>query len=110
MSEIDRKILAAGAPFGWANLLLMRSSIVRLAVAALLIGALPGVAYASPAPLPASSACAATKLVNLHTLHIEATPSKKVYRRGETIVIDVEVTRPAEEDPGGNGVPMERPT
>jgi hypothetical protein len=48
-------------------------------------------------------------LVNLHTLHIEAKPRKKSYRRGDTVIADVTVTRPGEEDPAGEGNPTPRP-
>src|SRR5687768_9566687 len=89
----------------------MRSAIAGLLAGLVLALAAPGMGAAAPAVAdPVAGACAAAKLVNLYTFHIEATPSKKVYRRGETIVIDVYVTRPAEEDPAGNGQPTPRPT
>jgi hypothetical protein len=83
----------------------------RVLAGILLALSAPGAALgASAVPARPEAVCATAKLVNLYTLHIEAKPSKKVYRRGETIVIDVAVTRPAEEDPGGNQQPMPRPT
>lgn len=45
--------------------------------------------------------------VTLRTFHIDAKPRKKSYKIGETVVFDVTVTRPAEEDPFGAGVPMD---
>jgi hypothetical protein len=47
--------------------------------------------------------------VSLRTLHIEAKVPKKTYKIGDIIKIPVEVTRPAEEDPFGQGIPMNRP-
>lgn len=47
--------------------------------------------------------------VSLLTLNIEVADVKPVYKIGETAKIDVTVTRPAKEDPLGNGVPMDRP-
>lgn len=82
----------------------------RVLLGAMLAFSAPGAALAGPSEIPTTDACAAIRLVNLYTLYIEATPEKKVYRRGETIVIDVLVTRPGEEDPGGNEQPTPRPT
>ena len=87
----------------------MRARTLRVWIGVLLALSAQTAAVAAPVEGPAG-ACTATKLVDLYTLHIEATPSKKVYRRGETIVIDVAVTRPAEHDPGGNDQPTPRPT
>ena len=47
--------------------------------------------------------------VSLLTLHLEVSEPKPVYKIGETAVIEVTVTRPAKEDPLGNGIPMDRP-
>lgn len=46
--------------------------------------------------------------VTLRTFHIEAKYSK-VVAIGDVAKIKVNVTRPAKEDPLGNGIPMERP-
>ncbi len=43
------------------------------------------------------------------TFHVAIKPFKKAYRRGDTVKVDVTVTRPAEEDPMGLGVGTERP-
>ena len=81
---------------------------------ALLASLLPGAGTASAAPL----ACAgkATKVmrhgmeqVQLKTLHLEANPAKDSYRIGETAKFKALVTRPAKEDPLGQGIPMDRP-
>jgi hypothetical protein len=64
-----------------------------------------------PAPgIPAETGCGGAKLVYLHTLHIEAKPRAKSYPRGDTVVVDVLVTRPDEEDPAGEGHPVPRVT
>ena len=47
--------------------------------------------------------------VSLLTFNIEVGETKPVYKIGEVAKIDVTVTRPAQEDPLGNGIPMERP-
>lgn len=47
--------------------------------------------------------------VSLLTFNLEVGKTKPIYRIGETVAIDVTVTRPAKEDPLGNGIPMERP-
>lgn len=85
----------------------MRKTAVRS-----VLGALLALGIQSPAPAaiaPGESDGCSTRLVNLHTLHIEAKPRKKTYQRGETIVIDVTVTRPADEDPAGEENPTPRP-
>jgi hypothetical protein len=43
------------------------------------------------------------------TFDLDVAPVKPVYKIGETVKIDVTVTRPAKEDPLGNGIPMDRP-
>ena len=47
--------------------------------------------------------------VALLTFNLELADTKKTYRIGDVVPIDVTVTRPAKEDPLGNGIPMERP-
>ena len=47
--------------------------------------------------------------VSLKTLHLEIEFPKKAYAIGETVSVKVNVTRPAKEDPLGNGIPMDRP-
>lgn len=69
--------------------------------------AAPSVAAPSPAPCGASGA---NEIVQLRTLHVETKISKKVYRVGETAIFKMTVTRPAHEDPLGQGVPVDPPT
>ena len=88
----------------------MRSAFLRVTIGLVLALSAPGAAAASPAPATGSTGACGNALVYLHTLHIEAKPSKKVYERGETIVAHMWVTRPAKHDPGGNGIPTDRPT
>jgi hypothetical protein len=47
--------------------------------------------------------------VSLLTFNLDIGKTKPTYAIGDTVTIDVTVTRPAKEDPLGNGVPMERP-
>ena len=70
-----------------------------LLLAGAVIALTPGTAFA----------CGAVETVSLKTFHLEVKANKKIYKIGETALIKVTVTRPAEEDPLGNGIPMERP-
>lgn len=47
--------------------------------------------------------------VSVLTFNLELGKLKPEYKIGDVVPIDVTVTRPAKEDPLGNGVPMERP-
>lgn len=47
--------------------------------------------------------------VSLLTFNLEIGKTKPIYKIGEVVDIEVTVTRPAKEDPLGNGIPMERP-
>lgn len=47
--------------------------------------------------------------VQLKTLKLEASPAKDSYRIGEVAKFKALVTRPADEDPLGQGIPMDRP-
>ena len=77
------------------------------AVAMLSLLLAPTPAAADVAPM--GTACSSAVLV-LRSLHIEAVPSKKVVRRGEKFTVDVTVTRPAHEDPIGEGIEFDPPT
>jgi len=55
------------------------------------------------------SACASAVLV-LRSLHVEAHPSKMVVRPGQKFTVHVKVTRPAHEDPAGEGIEFTPPT
>lgn len=46
--------------------------------------------------------------ITLRTFHLDVTPPK-VAEIGSTVTVKVVVTRPAKEDPLGQGIPMERP-
>ena len=52
----------------------------------------------------------ALEVVSLRTFHLVVEADKPSYKVGETAVINVTVTRPAHEDPAGQGIPMEPPT
>ena len=73
-----------------------------LAVGAMLLAAAPGASAAAP---PAGC----SEVVPLKTLHIEIGKLRSAYRLGETLKIPVVVTRPAKEDPAGQGVPVDPP-
>ena len=47
--------------------------------------------------------------VNVLAFHIEAKPGRPVYLVGEKAVIHTTVTRPAHEDPAGNGIEIDPP-
>ncbi len=47
--------------------------------------------------------------INVLAFHIEAKPERDAYSVGETAVIKVKVTRPAHEDPAGNGIDLDPP-
>lgn len=47
--------------------------------------------------------------IPLRSLHIEAEADKKAYSLGEVATVKVNVTRPAKEDPAGQGIPIDRP-
>ncbi len=89
----------------------MGSRIGRVLLGAAIVWALPFAALASAGPAaPVSCGGSSAKLVNLYTFHIEAKPAKKTYRQGDVVKVFVNVTRPAEQDPAGEGNPMPRPT
>ena len=65
-------------------------------------------------PARSASACVgksagAMEYLSLKTLHLEIKFLKKSYAIGDTVNVKVNVTRPAKEDPLGNGIPMDRP-
>ena len=47
--------------------------------------------------------------VMLLTFNLDVAKTKPVYKIGDVVTVEVTVTRPAKEDPLGNGIPMERP-
>jgi hypothetical protein len=99
----DRKGAATGTRTRALNYLEM--SLKR--VVALAMGAVTVLSLAVPAS--ATGSCAMDR-INVLTFHVEAEAQRKTYRIGDTAKIDVTVTRPADEDPGGNGIPTPRPT
>ena len=62
---------------------------------------------AAPAA-PASGEPCASELY-FRTLHVEAVPSKRKVTRGERFTVAITVTRPAHEDPLGQGIRFEPP-
>ncbi len=55
-----------------------------------------------------SSRSGGMEQVTLRTFNLDVTPPK-VAEIGTTVTVKVVVTRPAKEDPAGQGIPMERP-
>jgi hypothetical protein len=76
---------------------------IALLAAVALIGTLFTAAPATAVP------CGNIETVALKTFYIEAKAAKKVYKVGQTAVINVNITRPSDQDPAGMGIPMERP-
>lgn len=74
-------------------------------VALVFVLAIPGTASAASA----ATACASSNVIALKTLRIEASTDKEVYRSAEMGEIHVLVTRPAEEDPAGQGIEIQHP-
>ena len=64
------------------------------------------------APARATSACALAGMetISLRTFYLEIKADKKLYSVGDVAKIHVNVTRPADEDPLGEGIPLPRPT
>lgn len=52
---------------------------------------------------------AGMETISLLTFDLEVADVKPVYAIGDVVTVDVAVTRPAKEDPLGNGIPMDRP-
>lgn len=75
-----------------------------LLLAATLIAASMNAITAAPA-----SACTAMEGASLLTFHVEVAKTKVTYRIGEVVKMRLTVTRPAKEDPLGQGTPMDRP-
>ena len=87
---------------------LLRPAIAALA-AVLIAVLLPS------SPVQAAAACSGRSasggmVTRLRTFTVTAKPLKPKYRLGTTAKIEVTVTRPGEEDPFGNGVPLNSPT
>ncbi len=99
----------------------MRVRRMRKVAAALAVTLFAGV-FIVTAPSPASACGRAVtrqqvfrnmktgsvESVTLRTLNLDVTPPK-AGKVGSTVTIEVVVTRPAKEDPFGQGIPMDRP-
>ncbi len=83
----------------------MRMTVLaRLALTLAVLATTVGV----PAAPAGGTPCGSSE-VRLHTLHIEAIPSKKKVHRGESFKVEITATRPAHEDPAGQGIEFEPP-
>ena len=85
---------------GGRTVILKKLAAISLAASFLLIG------RADAEPLGAQPGC---EIVNVLAFHVEAKPDKPVYVVGEKATIHVTVTRPAREDPAGQGVELDPP-
>ena len=93
----------------------MRRRTSLVAVTAILAAMM---AFASAAPAQACStrgirsglrSGSLLETIGLRTYHLEVKPDKKSYEVGETAQVHVTVTRPAKEDPLGEGIPIDSP-
>jgi hypothetical protein len=88
---------------------------IGVVVAVALVGATLSVATASPAAACGSRGvrqqmkAGALEVLSLRTFHLEVKGDKPQYRIGEVAKIHVTVTRPAHEDPLGQGIPIDPP-
>ncbi len=74
----------------------------------ILVAAVIGASLAAPTSARADTACASGE-TRLRTFHVEAVPEKKKVRRGEKFMVEMTVTRPAHEDPAGQGQQIDPP-
>lgn len=79
-----------------------RTNLVAFAAAAMLLGGVPAPATSAP--------CGRHLSQTFRTFTVEVAFDKKVYRAGDTVKVDVTVTRPGPEDPANSGVPVDSPT
>jgi hypothetical protein len=86
-----------------------------LAITAILAGMM---SFASATPAQACSARgvrsglrsgALAETIGLRTYNLDVRPDKKSYKVGDTAKVHVTVTRPAKEDPLGEGIPIDSP-
>jgi hypothetical protein len=82
---------------------------IRTLGVALAAGLVSATLVGAPTAAVSAPGCA-METVTLKTFHLEVKAKKKVYKVGEIAQVLVNVTRPAEEDPLGNGIPIDRPT
>jgi hypothetical protein len=79
-----------------------RTKLVAFAAAAMLLGGVPAPATSAP--------CGRHMSQTFRTFTVEVAFNKESYRAGETVKVDVTVTRPGQEDPANSGVPFDSPT
>lgn len=89
-----------------------RAHILRPALAALaamLVALLVPGAAAEAATAACSGRSSGGMVTRLRTFTVEGQPTNKSYKVGTTAVVKVTVTRPGQEDPLGNGIPLNSP-
>jgi hypothetical protein len=84
----------------------MRALRITLVIAAL-VAFLPSEGGAAPARAGAGAGCG--RPTRVHSFHVDAQWTKKVYRTSEKAVVNLTVTRPAHEDPFELGIPLVPP-
>lgn len=84
------------------------SKLIAPVAAVALIGSLLAAPASAGTSDTTETACSSAVLV-LRSLNVVATPSKTKVKPGEKFTVDVTVTRPASEDPVGQGVTFEPP-
>ncbi len=78
-----------------------RRNLVAVAAAAMLLGGVPAPATSAP--------CVPLAAQTFRTFTVETVFNKKAYRAGDTVKVDVTVTRPGPEDPTNSGIPLDSP-
>lgn len=76
--------------------------------AAALLGSLVAAPASADTTGAGEMACSSAVIV-LRSLHVVATPSQEVVKPGDKFTVDVKVTRPAHEDPVGEGMEFDPP-
>lgn len=82
-----------------------RRKAVLVGVAIALLGALPS----APATASEDSCAVDYETMTLKTFHVVLKVAKKVYKVGDVVPVQVEVTRPAHEDPANQNQPIDPP-
>lgn len=83
--------------------------VTRRALSAALLAALMSWVLPTTSSAGVRAFCGSAKPTRIHAFHVETSWNKKVYKRGETAVVEVTVTRPAHEDPFELGIPIDPP-
>jgi len=80
-----------------------RTRLAAFGAVAVVLGGVPTPATSAPAPCRSASQI-------LRTFTVEVTFDKQTYKAGDTVKVNVSVTRPGQEDPTNSGIPFDSPT